>query len=118
MNKTNRTLLLAISTATALCVAALTATAQESKRSDQPKQPAAQARTGTHLSECTAYLKPDYAESIKPAAFLEGNKLVGSFRGFDADFAKFTGKDSKELIFIPRSAILYMTGKQKFFTLE
>ena len=114
MNKTNRTLFLAAFTAIALWLSTFGATAQESKSNDQSKASLVPTALSTQLSDCVAYLKPEYVESIKPADFLEGNKLAGSFHGFEGDFAKFSRKDSKELIFIPISAVLYITGKQKF----
>lgn len=107
MNDTIRTVLLTVSFTAALLVSVGNGTAQEPKDTGQPA-------SGTSLSQCTVYLKPEYVGAIKPAILLEDNKLVGEFQGFEASFAKFHLKDSKDLIFIPQSAILYMTGKQKF----
>ena len=57
---------------------------------------------------CTVLLKSEYVATIKPAEFLDGDKLSGSFLGFDGDFAKFRVKNVKEELYIPKSAILYM----------
>jgi hypothetical protein len=110
MNTAKQKLALWTSTAAALSVAAVSALAQESKPREQPILPASAARLRI---DATAYLKPDYVDSVKPADFLEGNKISGSFGGFAGDFAKFSRKDSKEEIFIPNSAILYMTAETK-----
>jgi hypothetical protein len=109
-NPTPTQLVIALTIATAwLC--AFTTSAEPTVDSNRASNSPSQTSPAKWLANCTAYLKLDYVDSIKSADFLDDNKIMGKFLGFEGDFAQFSRKDSKELIFIPKSAILYMTGK-------
>ena len=116
MSNTIRTLLFSTSFLVLLWAATFNATGEEPKKPRYREltgaQAQAQAGSSTLLYQCTAYLKQDYIDSIKPADILDGNKLLGTFLGFDGDFAKFHRLKSKQLIVIPKSAILYMIGDE------
>jgi hypothetical protein len=104
-----------VTTIIAFCFAALPVFAQDTDKPHSPK-PAEEKSPGSRMTDCKVCLRADYVESIKSANFLVGNMFVGGFNGFDAEFAKFSRRGSRELIYIPKSAILYMTGKERMVT--
>ena len=60
-----------------------------------------------------AYLKQEYVDAIKDSGLpLQRNMFVASFRGFDGDFAMFQRPKSRETIYIPKSAILIISGSK------
>lgn len=60
-----------------------------------------------------AYLKQDYVDAIKGSGLpLQHNMLVASFRGFDGDFAMFQRPNTRETLYIPKSAILIISGSK------
>ena len=65
-------------------------------------------------NESIVYLKKDYADSLDGRQLFLGNQLPGvRFQRFDNDFAVFTRKGSKNLIYIPKAVILYMEAEEK-----
>lgn len=98
----------------ALCLAAYVGTAQDTSSSGQSKS-TAQTVSPT-ISNCTAVLRDDYVEAVKPASFLDGNKLTGKLLGFESDFVVFSIQDGKQAVYVPKAAILYLIGKERHVT--
>ena len=82
-------------------------------RAEDPT-PSASPEPTTHRA-CTVLLKSEYVATLKSAEFLDGDKLSGSFLGFDNDFAKFKVKNIREEVYIPKSAILYMLAPARLY---
>lgn len=81
----------------------------------EPSPPAKEPVATESASGGVVYLKQEYVDSLKTTGLLDSNKMEGVFRRFDGDFALFRRKGSREIIYIPKSAILYMTGKETIY---
>ncbi len=84
------------------------ATGERQNVSAQDPSPAAPA----HGSVPTfVYLKQDYVDALKPSGIVRDNPLTAVFLRFDNDFAVFKRPESNASIYVPKSAVLYISAK-------
>lgn len=72
------------------------------------------------MTDCIIGLKQEYVQSLGKEAviFVErGKEISGDFDGFEGDFAVIQHRtnETRNLVLIPKSAILYIIGKQRHF---
>jgi hypothetical protein len=99
----------------------ITSTALAEDARNTPAAPAGPSTFPLRMTKCTVGLTEDYIHSLGPTAQktiqLEGNKITGNFHGFEGDFAVIERTSDKQLVLIPKTAILYIIGQDAPYNL-
>ena len=88
------------------CLSCRVASAQEA--SPSPAQTPAVSSKSSSVFVC---LKGEYVDAVKTTGVVLDTRVIATLVRFDGDFAVFKRPESPALVYIPKSAILYISAK-------